>query len=66
MPTRRPRSKVTVGLLWAKNCYHVKILIAAEVIRRLVTDNLEKTRIEIWPQAIFVAFWRLNGDFGSD
>ena len=28
---------------------HGKILIVAEVIRRLVTDSLEKTRIEIWP-----------------
>ena len=26
-----------------------KILILAEVIRLLVTDTLEKTRIEIWP-----------------
>ena len=28
---------------------HGKILIVAEVIRRLVTDTLEKTKIEIWP-----------------
>ena len=32
-----------------------KILIVAEVIRRLVTDTLEKTRIEIWPFSGFLA-----------
>ena len=28
---------------------HGKIIFVAEVIRRLVTDTLEKTQIEIWP-----------------
>ena len=41
-----------------------KTLILAEVIRRLVTDTLEKTRIK--NMAIYVAFLSLNQGFRND
>ena len=43
---------------------HGKILIVAEVIRRLVTDTLEKTRTEIW--SFMWLFGGLIVNFGSD
>ena len=43
---------------------HGKILIVAEVIRRLVMDTLEKTRIEIWPFICLVILGLIDFLFG--
>ena len=60
---------IRISGIWSSNSCknnHGKILIVAEVTTFRVTDTLEKIRIEIWPLAIYVAFWRLNGYFLSD
>ena len=54
------------GIYSSNSCKknHGKILIVAEIIRRLVTDTFEKTRIEIWP--FMWLFLGLTVNFWSD